>query len=346
MLNNYVNNFVIRKLFIFFYTYEFMVSINDMKKYLLDEKLNADKIINNFNEYGINEVEQILLLGIENIRLIQRCSKETAEKIIECAKITYGLNYPEPVPSNLIKLEEEFVETPLEKLNKVLGGGFRVGSLIELFGSFASGKTQFLFTQAVLEASKGNYVFFIDTEKTFSVDRLREIVINRFGEENVDKILEKILLSTTISHAEFEYTIFLLVRTLPKLMKEGKKVRLICIDSLVNPYRAEYGSYGLSKLAERQQNLNWALRQLLRVASVYKLVVLFTNQVIADPTSIQSFIPTGGNVVAHASTIRIMLIKAGKNERILRIYDAPNIPQIEIDFKISEKGIEDKEKKD
>ncbi|MBU5682635.1 MAG: hypothetical protein KQA34_02915 [Candidatus Aenigmarchaeota archaeon] len=319
-----------------------MVDIETMRKYLLDEKLNADKILSNFREYGINEVEQVLLLGLDNIRLINRCSKETAEKIYTCARVAYGFNFPEPTPSNLINLEEEYVETPLVKLNKVLGNGFRVGSIIELFGSFASGKTQFLFTQSVLEASKGNYAIFIDTEKTFSVDRLKEIIINRFGEEEVDKILSRILLSTTISYSELEYTIFLLVRTLPKLIKEGKRVRLICIDSLINPYRAEFGSYGLAKLAERQQKLNWALRQLLRIAIIYKLVVLFTNQVVADPASPVNFVPSGGNVVAHASTIRIMLIKAGKNDRVLRIYDAPNIPQVEIDFKITEKGVEDK----
>lgn len=320
-----------------------MVRIEELESAFEKNKISR-KYIEIFKEHGIEEIEQLFLLGVENIRAITGCSKELAQEILDIAKPVFAKNLPAPIESSRIKIEEKYVETPIEKLNVVLGGGFRVGTLIELCGSFASGKTQFLFTQAVLEASKGNYVLFIDTEKTFSPDRIREIIVNRFGVEKVNEIMDRILVLNALSLTELLATILFLTRTLPNLNKEGKNVTLICIDSLINPFRAEYGSEGLAKLAERQQHLNWTLRQLLRIASVYKCVVLFTNQIVASIGSPQGFVPSGGNIVAHASTIRIMLIKSGSNKRILRIFDAPNIPQIEIEFKITEKGVEEYKK--
>jgi len=46
--------------------------------------------------------------------------------------------------------------------------------------------------------------------------------------------------------------------------------------------------------------------------------------------------PTGGNVIAHSSTYRIWIRKAG-DKRIARIIDSPYHPEIECVFKIIEK---------
>lgn len=52
---------------------------------------------------------------------------------------------------------------------------------------------------------------------------------------------------------------------------------------------------------------------------------------ISDPKK-----PAGGHVLAHASTVRLMLRKGKGEQRVCKIFDAPNLPEAEaISFKTS-----------
>ena len=53
----------------------------------------------------------------------------------------------------------------------------------------------------------------------------------------------------------------------------------------------------------------------------------------------------GGNIMAHASTYRIFLRKAGRN-RIATMLDSPYHAYEQVKFTIDEEGIQDLEKKD
>ncbi|MEM3803830.1 MAG: DNA repair and recombination protein RadA, partial [Conexivisphaerales archaeon] len=95
-------------------------------------------------------------------------------------------------------------------------------------------------------------------------------------------------------------------------------------------------------LAESQQRLNRFMHTILRIAEIYSVAVVVTNQVQAspdfffgDPTR-----ATGGHVVAHTSTYRIYLRKAAKS-RIARMVDSPYHPEREAVFIINNKGIDD-----
>lgn len=48
---------------------------------------------------------------------------------------------------------------------------------------------------------------------------------------------------------------------------------------------------------------------------------------ISDPKK-----PAGGHVLAHASTIRLMLRKGKGEQRVCKIFDAPNLPAVEAIF--------------
>ena len=116
--------------------------------------------------------------------------------------------------------------------------------------------------------------------------------------------------------------------------------RLIIVDSAVAHYRAEF--LGRGTLAERQQKLNRFMHLLTRTAETRNVAIVFTNQVqstpdvfFGDPSK-----PVGGHVVAHTSTYRIYLRKAGKN-RIARMVDSPYHPEREAVFVLNEKGVDD-----
>jgi len=126
---------------------------------------------------------------------------------------------------------------------------------------------------------------------------------------------------------------------------EEKNVGLIVIDSITSHFRAEY--IGRGELAERQQKLNKHLHTLQRLADAFNLAVYITNQVMADPSVIfgDPTRPIGGHILAHFSTYRIYLRKSKENIRIARLIDAPNLPESEATFKVTEEGIKDVDEK-
>jgi len=109
-------------------------------------------------------------------------------------------------------------------------------------------------------------------------------------------------------------------------------------NSLTAPFRSDYA--GISELQERQQQLNKVLRTLLRLGEIFKFATLYSNQVVAIPDRFDNYAPVGGHVVSHITNHIFKLRKSGK-KRFLVAQDVPFMPQIEIEFKIAEKGVEE-----
>lgn len=51
--------------------------------------------------------------------------------------------------------------------------------------------------------------------------------------------------------------------------------------------------------------------------------------------------PIGGHVLAHASTMRLSLRKGRGEQRIVKIYDSPMLPESEAVFGITERGVDE-----
>jgi hypothetical protein len=184
------------------------------------------------------------------------------------------------------------------------------------------------------EGGLNKNAIYIDTEKTFSPSRIVEMANAR----GLDP--RETLARITVGRAYNTTHLLLLTHSLPKKIKENN-VGFIAIDSAVAPFRAEY--LGRGKLSERQQLLNRFMHELLRIAEIYDVAIVITNQVqeqpdimFGDPTK-----PVGGHVVAHAVTYRIYLKKSKKNVRIAIIVDSPEHPPGEAVFAIDRAGIID-----
>jgi DNA repair protein RadA len=221
-----------------------------------------------------------------------------------------------------------------------LGGGIETQALTEIAGEFGSGKSQLCYTICVTAntESPDNGIIFVDTENTFRAERIHQIAESRglYAEE----IMKKIFVCRIYYSAHLEAVI----RSLAKYI-EQYKARLVIIDSIISLHRAEFS--GRETLAERQQRLNIILHKLIRLAEIYNVAVVYTNQVQAQPDNLfggNSMIAAGGNIMAHASTYRIFLRKAGHN-RIATMLDSPHHAYSQVKFTIGEQGIEDLEKK-
>ena len=88
------------------------------------------------------------------------------------------------------------------------------------------------------------------------------------------------------------------------------------------------------------------LRALSKLAAQYGVACVITNQVVAQVDGGASMFgdntkPIGGNIIAHASTTRLYCRKARGENRVIKIYDSPCLPEGEATFSIQGSGIGD-----
>ena len=270
---------------------------------------------------------------------------KTAKKLIWNARNALGMT--EFITADDIDENTEYITTGSSELNRILGGGFQTGKLTEVYGPFKSGKTNLAHTIAVtiqLPESKGGLgstVAYIDTENTFSKEKIKRIA-KRFGLEP-KKVLSQIF-HARIYSSDHQLQMIQKAETLCKT----RNVRLIVVDSLMALLRAEY--IGIGMLARRQSFLNNMIHGLSRIAETYNCAVLLTNQVSVSMKGMFSANDAiGGNIVAHGCHFRVMFKTKGfsSNNSLKRraiIVDAPDLPPEEAEFYITSVGIADTEK--
>jgi DNA repair protein RadA len=236
--------------------------------------------------------------------------------------------------------------TGSKALDGLLGGGIETQALTEFAGEFGSGKSQLCHTLSFManlpkeNGGLGGNVIFIDTENTFRPERVHQIS-ESYGHMNPEEILSNIYVCKIYNSSHLEFVIKNLAKYLEEL-----RARLVIIDSVISLHRAEYS--GRETLWDRQQRLNSILHRLLRLAEVYNIAIVVTNQVQSNPDMSYGADPTkvsGGNIMAHATTYRIFFRKAGHN-RIAVMQDSPYHEYGSERFTITEKGIEDVEETD
>ena len=242
----------------------------------------------------------------------------------------------------LLKMRETVTRltTGSKALDSLLGGGIESQAILELIGEFGAGKTQICHmicatVQLPMERCGLNGgAIYVDTEGTFRPERMSQIA------EGMNLDPKDILKNIIIGRAFNSDHQMLMVDKIDEMIKE-RNIRLVILDSLVSHFRAEY--LGRESLPERQQKLNSHLHRLLRIAEIYNIAVVVTNQVVASPDAFfgPQDKPAGGNIVAHLSTNRVFIRKGKRNLRIARIIDSPYLPDSECVFAVSEKGIED-----
>jgi DNA repair protein RAD51 len=303
------------------------------------EKLGLKKeILNTLKNLGIKDTNDLIYIGDKVLSDILGISREKALELIrECYKY-YEI---ELKPVTEMKESIDILESPLEAYNRFFSG-FRSRRIFELYGKFGSGKTNFLMTIAVDSLIKGHKVIWFDTEGTLSLDRVEEIFVKRCGLKGIEPNLDllKNFYVKRVGHSD--EIVFASIR-LGKLV-ESTGARVIIFDSLTAPFRSDYA--GIGELAERQIVLGYVMRSLLRMAELLNLWIFFSNQVVSvvSPTgqvSHEAVSPIGGNVLQHLAS-EIYYLKKKGNERYFCVKDVPDLPELEIPFKITEAGVVEK----
>ncbi len=294
---------------------------------------------------GIHNIMDLIVRGPVEISEITGMDKETAEKIVNKARkqlVEEGLIAKDfESATDIYKRRQDIgkITTGTNSLDTLFDGGVETQALTEVYGEFGCGKTQFCHTMCVTvqkpkeEGGLEGGVLYIDTENTFRPERI--VTIAKANEMDPEKVLENIIVARAYNSA---HQTLILEEAGPVI--EENNIKLVIVDSAVGLFRAEY--LGRGTLAARQQKLNHFVHLLVRIAEIYNIAAIATNQVMAapdvffgDPTR-----PVGGNVVAHTSTYRIYFKKSGK-KRIARMVDSPHHPETDVVFALGEAGVVD-----
>jgi DNA repair protein RadA len=309
------------------------------------------KTINDLPGIGPQAAEKLIGAGYKTLEamavaspmeLIEAASlgQVTAEKAIKAARDALEMGF-----ESADKLAEKRklvgrITTGSKEVDSLLGGGIETQSITEIYGKFASGKSQWCFQTAVTvqlpveQGGLGGNCLYIDSENSFRPERVIQVA-NHLGMDP-----EKVLKNVFVARAYNSDHQMLLADKSDEMIKQ-KKIKLVIVDSLMAQFRSEY--VGRGTLANRQQKLNKHLRTLMKLAEMNNIAVLVTNQVMqrpdilfGDPTA-----PVGGEVVAHASKTRLYLRKSKADTRVAKLVDSPSLPDGEAIFRVTENGLED-----
>jgi DNA repair protein RadA len=296
---------------------------------------------------AVTSVMDLAVCSVDQLAVDINSSKDSAAAFIMAAQKLLR-------ESNV--LEKEFVtadfvlekrksmlrcSTGSKSLDELLLGGVETQAVTEFYGEFGSGKSQICHTLCAMasrplsENGLDGGVIYIDTEGTFRPERLQQIAESR-GFVPLE-VLKNTVLCKVYNSSHLE----LIMKNLGGYISNFN-AKLIIVDSIISLHRAEFTGRGT--LADRQQKLNSILHKLVRVAEIFNIAVVITNQVQTSPDSFfgDPTKATGGNVIGHTSTYRIYLRKSGEN-RIAKIIDSPYHPYSDTRFTINNRGVDDLE---
>lgn len=284
---------------------------------------------------GYADLIGIAVASIGDLTDATGLSDAGARKLVQAARESLEMGFESG--ADLLRRRERCIKLtqPSQALNTLLGGGFETGAIVEIFGQFGSSKTQIAHQLCVSIQTQGGKAVYIDTENTFRPERIAQMAkaLNLDTEQTLKNI--KVARAYNSDHQ------MLLAEKVEELLREDKDIRMVVVDSLTALFRAEY--VGRGTLATRQQKINKHMHTLAKLADMYNVCVLVTNQVMAKPDQFFGD-PTeaiGGHIVGHNSTFRVYLRKGKKGTRVAKLIDAPNLPDSECSFIVTEKGIED-----
>lgn len=247
-----------------------------------------------FSQLGISSVEDFLVHDIYNLVALAGHQSD-AEK------------YKQAVADILLCLEEEhvvwldgvdllasmqltvsFLPTGCKSFDGILSGGFRDGTVTELFGSSSSGKTQICIQTAAYAAFHGSVVFYIDTCNSFSPSRLAEVLcgLHETKREETRISIEEALKLVMCYRVHDVFTLLQLLHQMDESFIAGieckgrvycKDTRLILLDSIssvVSPVLSNSYVQGHALMMKCGQTLK-------KIASDNNLCALVTNHMVS-----------------------------------------------------------------
>jgi DNA repair protein RadB len=203
--------------------------------------------------------------------------------------------------------ESEPVPTGCPPLDDLLGGGFERGTVTQVYGPPAAGKTNLALSAAVQAAVDGGTAVYIDTEG-LSIDRFQQLAAAAGDGEDLDAITSRIVVSEAHDFAEQEEAVRDAADFAPR-------AELIVLDSATGFYRLERHD---DDEGETLRRVGRQVTHLLSLARKHDLAAVVTNQVFTDPEGDRSR-ALGGHTLNHwtGTVLRLDRFRGGNRRATL-----------------------------
>ncbi|RLM57250.1 DNA repair and recombination protein RadB [Halobellus sp. Atlit-31R] len=204
--------------------------------------------------------------------------------------------------------------TGCRALDDLLGGGFERGTVTQLYGPPAAGKTNVALSAAVEVAAAGGTAVYIDTEG-LSIDRFRQLAEAAAGDDqSIEDVTSRLVVSEAHDFEEQEEA----VRDASEF---AQRAGLIVLDSATGFYRLERTGDG--DAGESLRRVARQVTHLLSLARKHDLAVVVTNQVFTDPDSDRTR-ALGGHTLEHwtGAVLRLERFRGGNRRATLEKHRA------------------------
>lgn len=222
-------------------------------------------------------------------------SKKT-DKVILNALSALEKRYGEPVVIESGK-KVETISSGRSKLDNILGGGFPVGKVIEIYGEEATGKTGLALGCVAKVQYNGGLVGYIDSEHALNRNYCDSIGVN------IDDMV--------LSQPDYGEQAFQIIRT---LLNTGK-FDLIVVDSVAAmiPKSELEGETGQAMMGLHARMMSQGLKQIIGSANENQTTVIFINQ-LRDTMAMYGAKkkPTGGNSLKFYAAQRVEIKNKGQ----------------------------------
>ncbi|CQR53746.1 MULTISPECIES: DNA repair and recombination protein RadB [Haloferax] len=222
----------------------------------------------------------------------------------------------------------ESVSTGCDALDDLLDGGFERGTVTQVYGPSAAGKTNVALSAAVRVAAAGGTVVYIDTEG-LSVDRFQQLA-EAVAPEDVESVTSRLMISEAYDFEDQEQA----VRDAEEFAASAD---LIVLDSATGFYRLERTAEGDG--GEALRRVARQVTHLLSLARKHDLAVVLTNQVYADPDTDRTR-ALGGHTLEHwtGTVVRLDRFRGGNRRATLEKHRAKPAGETAT-FKITDRGL-------
>lgn len=197
-----------------------------------------------------------------------------------------------------MKVLTRWIPTGCVSLDRALEGGLKLGGMALLYGEAETGKTTLAMQCAVNSARVGYKTLYVDSDGTFSPERLYQITPKDFEE-----VSDSIILTRPSTLKEQAETVDSLERYI------GGRFGLIVLDTVTSLYRLELD--GKKETFNLNRELNRQVAALAQVSKALDVSVLLLSQVrsVVGETDVA---PVATRVLKFWSDAVISLARMGR----------------------------------
>ena len=198
------------------------------------------------------------------------------------------------------------VPTGCAPLDDLLGGGFERGTVTQVYGPPAAGKTNLALSAAVRVAVDGGTAVYIDTEG-LSIDRFRQLA-TAASDDDFESVASRLVVTEAHDFAEQEEAVRDAAEFAPR-------ADLLVLDSATGFYRLERHD---ADEGETLRKVGRQVTHLLSLARKHDLAAVVTNQVFTDPDGDRAR-ALGGHTLNHwtGTVLRLDRFRGGNRRATL-----------------------------